>query len=412
MPTPPYFDKIRLTLFLANHTRKHPKNLFFTTIHKIVIFHMTISITCIIMASMIMLGFQKTIQKKFTTFSGDLCITKYTSKNNPMDNLIHPTQLDALYAHKPKQIKNIIPFIKKPMLIHTKTDIEGVICKGLAPQYTHQTLKDYLIEGHLPNLHNNAYSYQVCISTNLAKKLALTIHDSIIVSTLDSLPRQRKLTIVGLYCTYLNEFDDHIIFCDLRLLQRLNNTNQVTGYELFLHNHEQLTKSLQQTILHYLSHDFRLVRTDKSYRAFYNWLKTIQKNTHLFIFFILLIAEFTIVATMIIQIMERSYMIGVLKSLGTPYWQIASSMIYNNGRSFLKGLLYGNSLGLGLCYIQRHFKLLKLEPALYYMCDVPIYWNWSWILGLNILTLILACLTSALTFVSLKKTTILENFKC
>ena len=48
-------------------------------------------------------------------------------------------------------------------------------------------------------------------------------------------------------------------------------------------------------------------------------------------------------------------------------------------------MLYGNLLGLGLCFLQAHYKCITLEPALYYMRYVPIYTHWKAILFPNLL---------------------------
>jgi lipoprotein-releasing system permease protein len=55
----------------------------------------------------------------------------------------------------------------------------------------------------------------------------------------------------------------------------------------------------------------------------------------------------------------------------------------------VRGLLWGNALGLGVCYLQHRFKIITLNPHDYYMSYVPISWHWDVVLLLNLLMLLM-----------------------
>ena len=79
-------------------------------------------------------------------------------------------------------------------------------------------------------------------------------------------------------------------------------------------------------------------------------------------------------------------MIGMLKALGGNDRFIRSIFIFNGIDLIIKGLALGNIIGLGLCFIQDRFKIVKLNPHDYYMSFVPIGWHWDIVIVLNILT--------------------------
>lgn len=79
-------------------------------------------------------------------------------------------------------------------------------------------------------------------------------------------------------------------------------------------------------------------------------------------------------------------MIGMLKALGASGGLIRSIFVYNGINLIVKGLLLGNLLGIGFCYLQDTFKFIKLDPEDYYMSFVPISWHWDVVLMLNLLT--------------------------
>ena len=79
-------------------------------------------------------------------------------------------------------------------------------------------------------------------------------------------------------------------------------------------------------------------------------------------------------------------MIGMLKALGGSNGQVRSIFVYQGINLIAKGLLLGNALGLGLCFIQDKFKIVKLNPHDYYMEFVPVSWHWEVVGLLNLLT--------------------------
>ena len=79
-------------------------------------------------------------------------------------------------------------------------------------------------------------------------------------------------------------------------------------------------------------------------------------------------------------------MIGVLKAIGSTNKMIRGIFTYHGIRLIIWGLLWGNVIGLSFGLLQDRFKLIPLDPVNYYMEYVPIKWEWSGIIGLNILT--------------------------
>jgi lipoprotein-releasing system permease protein len=49
----------------------------------------------------------------------------------------------------------------------------------------------------------------------------------------------------------------------------------------------------------------------------------------------------------------------------------------------IKGLFWGNLLGIGLCLLQDHFKFITLNPESYFLAYVPVHFNGWYILLLN-----------------------------
>src|SRR5665811_237991 len=89
-----------------------------------------------------------------------------------------------------------------------------------------------------------------------------------------------------------------------------------------------------------------------------------------------------------IIILERTNMIGILKALGMPNWNVRKIFLYNAIYLIVKGLIWGNIIGIAICMIQQQFGILTLPEESYYISVVPIELNFINILILNSGTLL------------------------
>ena len=95
------------------------------------------------------------------------------------------------------------------------------------------------------------------------------------------------------------------------------------------------------------------------------------------------------ITALLVLILERTQMIGILKALGSNNLSIRKVFLYNASYLIVLGLFWGNLIGLTLLFIQKQFKLFPLDPSVYYVTEVPVYINATYIIALNIGTFLL-----------------------
>ena len=105
----------------------------------------------------------------------------------------------------------------------------------------------------------------------------------------------------------------------------------------------------------------------------------------------IIVSTINMVVALLVLILERTQMIGILKSLGANNWSIRKIFLYNAFYLIVRGLFWGNLIGIGMLLIQQQFGIIKLNPESYYVNEAPVYINIGYILALNIGT-ILVCL--------------------
>tara|TARA_B100001559_G_C16066943_1_gene423979 strand:- start:212 stop:553 length:342 start_codon:yes stop_codon:yes gene_type:complete len=111
------------------------------------------------------------------------------------------------------------------------------------------------------------------------------------------------------------------------------------------------------------------------------------------------------------MVIERTNMIGLLKSFGSSDFQILKIFFYRTIDIVIKGLFYGNITGLVLCGAQKTFKLIKLNSSSYFVNEIPIYFDFYSIFLMNFLTLALIPIAIMIPYFKISKLTISNSLK-
>jgi lipoprotein-releasing system permease protein len=99
----------------------------------------------------------------------------------------------------------------------------------------------------------------------------------------------------------------------------------------------------------------------------------------------LLVGIINMVTALLILILERTQMIGTLKAMGYTNGKIQQVFLYFSGHILLKGVFWGNVMGIGICLLQKYFEFVKLSEADYYLATAPVEIPILEVLGLNLL---------------------------
>jgi lipoprotein-releasing system permease protein len=386
--------------FIARRIAAHKdyKSSISAPIIKIAILAISLGMITMLISVATSVGLQKKIKEKVSAFNGDLIITNFDT-NNSDDSQVPISMQQDFYPNVTisDNISHIQITASKGAVIRTQTDFEGVIVKGVGPDYNWSYFEDFLTKGVLPTYTTPQMSNQVLISEYLAKRLGLKVGDKALAyffnKNSSTPPRTRAFTISGLYNSGFQEFDAQFIIGDIRHIQRLNKweQNQIGAFELFVKDFdfiEQTNNEIYDAIGSML--DTQTIRN--RFYAIFEWLDLFDFNVILIIVMMIIVAGFNMITALLVLILERTKMIGILKALGSDNWSVRKIFIYNAMYLVSVGLFWGNIIGIGLLLLQQHFDLFALDPDTYYVSQVPVYLHWSYIVALNFGTLILCFL--------------------
>ncbi len=386
-------------LFIAKRiiAGKEYKNSISSPIIKIAITAIALGMVIMIISMSTAAGFQQKIRDKISGFKGHVQITNYDDNNS--DVSITPIDKNQDFYPQFKTIegiKKVQVFANKAGVIRTETDFEGVVFKGVSPAYDWSFFQEYLIEGRLPNL-NQTRVRDVLLSKTLVDRLQLKLNDRITVFFMKSAkhkaPSRYKFQVVGIYDTGFGQFDKSLMIGDIKEIQRLNKwePNQVGGFEVFLDDFDEINQKGNE-IYSSIGATLNSRTILENYKVIFDWIELFDNNVWFIMVIMIFVASINMITALLVLILERVQMIGILKALGSDNWGIRKIFLYNATYLIIKGLIWGNLIGLSLLLLQRYFGIITLDPVSYHVSIVPVSINMIALFALNLGTLVLCFL--------------------
>lgn len=394
---------MNLSRFISQRIQKTKSESFTSTVVKVGIASIAIGLAVMIISFAILVGYKQAIKDKLFSLSSHIQVSKITL-NQSYEETPMPIKTNFYNNyHQNNQIRHVQAVGNKAGMLKSSEELAGIIIKGVGRDYDWKTFSQNLIEGKKINFSDTTFSNEVIISKRIASRLKIKLSDEVLIYFIQTPPRVRKVKVVGIYETGLEEFDKNFIIGDLALVQKMNewNSNTCGHYEIFLKDFNNLNETTK-AVTNEIDQDMKATKITEMFPAIFDWLSLLDKNILIVLGLILLVACFNMISVLLVMMMERTPMIGMLKALGSDNVQIRKIFVFNGLNIILKGILYGNLIGIGLGLIQYYFKVIPLDPENYYISYVPIEWDWLIVVLLNIATilLILAVITIPTLIVS------------
>ncbi|WP_296700767.1 FtsX-like permease family protein [Algoriphagus sp.] len=376
---------MNLSYFIAKRISFKRAGGFSATIHKIAVGSLAMGIAVSLLSFMVLGGFQQTVSDKVYGFTGHYQVQRFTMSNAFEEA---PFSLQSEFAQEYSQlpfVERIQSFAHKAALMKGENEVEGILVKGVGKDFDSLSFKKYIKEGRMLTIPDEGTSNEVILSKVIANKLLLNVGDKVTLYFVQDPPRFRRVEVVGIFETYLENFDEKIIIGELQTIRNLNGwgEDQIGGLEVFVDNSKNIDLYTPQ-MEGIMDFDLKLVASKDKFLEIFDWLSLLDTNVYVFVGLIAFVAIFNMGAILFILIMERTQMIGLLKAMGAANKQIRRIFFWNGINILLRGLLIGNAVGLGFGLFQDQLKFIPLDPASYYMSYVPIEWNWPLFILINV----------------------------
>ena len=354
---------------------------------------------CVMLLSIfIITGFKKEITDKLSGFDAHLNVVSYENSNSFDGGDIRVGDTLLANIRGLREVKDAYVYVNKPAILKSKDEIHGVQLRGVDASFTADFFKEHLVEGTYPDFRTSETSNDLLLASSVASLLNVKVGDKITAHFVQDPPRVRVFTIAGIYDTGFKEYDDVMVLCDMRHLQRLNdwNSDQVSGIGIELKDIEQTT-SIEQEVNAFLPVDednsfYKLVTLRETAPQVFDWLNLLNMNVWVILVLIVIVAVFNMVSGLLILILDKTSLIGTLKALGYRNVNLSKLFLYISLGLTGRGMLVGNALALLLGWLQYQFKIISLDPVAYYMDTVPIHFDLLYLMLLNVGVLVVSTL--------------------
>ena len=371
---------------------------------KVAIAGIALGLAVMIISVAVVTGFKNEIRQKVTGFGSHIRITNFDN-NSSYESV--PIRVDSGFIQSLlciDGVKSVQQFATKPGIIRYDNTIQGVILKGLGADFDARFIAQHIVDGKMADFGSGERNDSIMISLKLARTLGLKTGDKFNTFFFQDKIRARSFIVQGIFQTNFPDFDKMFVLVDMRHIRRLNDwdSTQVSGLELQVSDFDRLDEVYAQVFFKTANRfddsgtSFLSRSIKELYPDIFGWLDLVDMNVWIILILMLVVASFNMISGVLILILERTNMIGLLKSLGTNNWSIRKIFVDNAAFLIARGMMWGNLIGILICLVQLKWGILNLNPDNYYIDVVPINLKVLHVLALNIGSMVIIVLMMVL----------------
>lgn len=407
---------MNFSYFIARKVALSGQKSFSRLIIRIAVIAVALSVSVMIVSTALITGFKKEISSKIFGFWGHIHITDPDINQSLLE--IYPISsqqefypsLDTIrqvtYVETKTflgreiererttkgGVRHIQTYVIKPGIIKANDEIEGIILKGIGKDFDWEFLQQYILRGKPIAFPDTSASSEILISKQTADRLKVDVGDKFVIHFVEKGEQlRRRFTVSGIYKTGLEEYDRKFALVDMRQLQQILGwkDTEVSGFEVFIDDIDDLSTLSEYIYFERLPTDLYAETIRDKFPEIFEWLELQDINEIVILVLMVIVAIINMITALLILILERTNMIGTLKALGSSNWSIRKIFLYYASYIILVGLFWGNLFGIGLSLIQKHFGVIHLDEANYYLSVAPIQLSTGALLSLNLGTLLI-----------------------
>ncbi len=393
-------------LFIGlRYLRAKRREAFISLITIISTLGIAIGVTALDITLAVMTGFERDLRARILAFN------PHVSVWSQLGTMTDPDAVVAAARALP-EVASAEPFVYGQLMLSTPEQFAGVLVRGIPPSAAaNPDLVSRLRVGRVDDLGRRvavpvrggqggatAQLPGIILGGELAKKLKVQVGESVQVAAAPSagggVPRLRSFAVVGEFESGMPEYDAGLAYVALGDAQRLYDLDgAVTGVELKLRDlyaADRVARQLGET----LGLGFRVRDWMQANQNLFAALQ-LQKTVYaIVLLFIVLVAAFTVLATLIMVVMEKRKDIAILKSMGATARSI--------GRIFiLKGMIIG-VVGTGLgtlggwlgCWLLQNYEFVELPKDVFFVNTVPVAVYPPYFVAVVVATLVICLLAT------------------
>ena len=359
-----------------------------------------LSLSVMLLSVTIILGFHRQIHEFAFSQTGHISLNGYGSNWKTSTTPVYVSPELLSFLREEKGISSVSPLIQQAGLLKTEGDFSGILLYGIDSTFRSRYFTEQIKSGTLPSFSESEYSRPpIVLPSHVARRMNYKVGDAVRIYFFGEKMRVRVFELQAIYESTGLELSPAL--CPISSLQRLNRWDENTYSRLIIMLQdpdaayptlEHLISTLQARPDLIGEENYGLNLGQELQPELFNWLAFLDTNVYALLSLMVLVGGFAMITGLIIIVLDKSKQIGILKALGATNRQLRQTFLQIAARLILRGIFWGNAIALVLSLAQRHFKIIKLNPANYFTDSVPIHFDLPLWVAINVGTLIVILL--------------------
>ena len=359
-----------------------------------------LSLSVMLLSVTIILGFHRQIHEFTFSQTGHISLNGYGSNWKTSTTPVYVSPELLSFLREEKGVSSVSPLIQQAGLLKTEGDFSGILLYGIDSTFRSRYFTEQVKSGTLPSFSESEYSRPpIVLPSHVARRMNYKVGDAVRIYFFGEKMRVRVFELQAIYESTGLELSPAL--CPIFSLQRLNHWDENTYSRLIIMLQdpdaayptlEHLISTLQARPDLIGEENYGLNLGQELQPELFNWLAFLDTNVYALLSLMVLVGGFAMITGLIIIVLDKSKQIGILKALGATNRQLRQTFLQIAARLILRGIFWGNAIALVLSLAQRHFKIIKLNPANYFTDSVPIHFDLPLWVAINVGTLIVILL--------------------
>ncbi len=373
----------RLEIAIAwRYLRSRRGSKLLSLISVIAIGGVVIGVSALIVIMGVMTGLQNDLREKILIGSPDVRVLNYGS-----DMVLKDWQPVLATVRKEPNVVAVAPFVLTKALVgagHKYSDaayVMGIVPEGQGgPPVT--SIRSHATGGDFRFVTSDGQRRGAVLGARLASRLGVYAGiDSVTLTTIGSevspvtgtpIAREVRLEVTGVFDTGMYEYDNGYVFIALELAQDLAGLRtDVTGLEVRTTS-RWTAPDVAARLARTLGYPYRTEDWQSQNNSLFQALKLEKLGMTFILTLIIVVAAFNIVGTLTMVVTDKTKEIGILRAMGMPAASIRRIFLAQGFLIGLVGTVLGLVLGVGAAAALDHFKLIPLDPQVYFIDHLPV----------------------------------------
>ena len=363
---------------------------------RIAIAAVAVSIAVVVISLAVIFGFKEQISTLVSESVADVTIAQPFSQKRAEHYPISDNKALFDLIASTDNVAHTERFAMRGCVIRGSKGAVGIALKGVDAEARTSFLAERLETGEMPRI-EEARRKDILLSQSIATKIGAETGSRVELRLLEGeTPRREVFKVCGIYRSALGDTGAELALTDIRNVQKLNNwdSSQISGYACRLHDSELSTFTAEFINLRLMygyegEENLAAESSREQYADIFGWLETHDINAAVITVIMLIVAIFNMVTAMLILVLERTRMVGVLKSMGMKNRTIRHIFGHRALRIIAKGIIIGNVLALALLLAQKYLHLVKLDEDGYFLSEIPVSLGAWWIVAINLIFVVI-----------------------